>query len=327
MLNATAAPRPLRPPVTAFGSSMALAGLGLAWRVAGVQFGAPSIIWAAIIALAGALFALLCLLYAFKAIRHWPSVTAEFTDAASAPYFGTIVISLSLLAYGAIPYSTSLATALWSVATAAGLILLLTLLRLWILRDYKITSISTAWLVPVIGNATTVFAGWQLGYHQLAIVNFAIAVIYYITFLPLIFHRLVFEEKTPARSAPSVAVLISSPAVLAIAIFQIAGHGNMLFDILVTAALFNTVLVASLWKMTAGMPIGAGLWAYAFSANELAGAVLRYHASTPGVVTEALAAFVLALATIVTVTVATLTLGIIPRAPIVAVPPLAVKSS
>jgi tellurite resistance protein len=326
MINATAA-RALRPPVNVFGSSMALAGLGLAWRVAGPQLGAPPIIGAAIVALAGALFALLCLLYVLKAVRHWTSVCAEFTDAASAPYFGTIIISLSLLAYGALPCSTSLATVLWGIATAAGLILLLTLVRLWILRDYKLTSISPAWLVPVIGNATTVFAGWQLGYHEVAIVSFAIAVIYYLTLLPLIFHRLVFEEKTPARSAPSLAVLISSPAVLAIAVFQIAGHGNMLFDILVTTALFNAVLVASLWKITAGMPIGAGLWAYAFSTNELAGAVLRYHASVPGFVTGVLAAFVLTLATIVTVTVAILTISIISRVSIAAASALAMKSS
>lgn len=58
------------------------------------------------------------------------------------------------------------------------------------------------------------------------------------------------------------------------------------------------------------MTIGVGLWAYAFSLNELSGAVLRYHSGVAGYPTSVIAGFILALATTVTIIVAACTITI-----------------
>jgi tellurite resistance protein len=283
---------------------MGLAGLGSAWRVAVSTLGAPPIIGEGAICFASAVFAILCVAYVLKAIRNWPAVEAEYRNATTAAYFGTPIIAAQLLASGVMPYSVSMAKALWAVATVCGWLLLVALCSHCISSGVPLAKVTPAWLIPIISNAAAANTGITLGFREVSIASFGIAVCFYVILLPLLFYRLIFTEPLPAQAAPSLSVLVASPAVLSIAVYQISDGAGVFFDALVADALFSFVLVVSLWRMVREMSASATMWAYAFSAAELAGAVLRYQRSVPSDSLSAIAIFVLGLATLVTAIVA-----------------------
>jgi tellurite resistance protein len=292
------APRPTAyPAVGVFASVMGIAALGLAWRAAVPVIDAPAPIGEGLLALAAVLFVVLAAIYAIKSVRATALVRAEYADAATSSNFGTIVIAVSLLAASAVPYSTALATALWIIAVVSGAGLLIALLGTWIAEPVPTAKITPGWFIPVVGNATTAYAGTALGHDQVAWASFAIAVIFWLTLQPLVFYRLIFAERLPPRAAPTLGVLVSSPAVMASAWFELTGGGGPVFAVLLFGALFFALLVVRLWRLTTGMGFSITAWGYTFPAAALAGALVRYHASVPGPVGALLAQLGLALAT------------------------------
>ena len=306
--------RPAYPPVAVFASVMGVAGLGLAWRIAATAFGWPAVIGEAMLAAGALLFVGLSLVYASKAVRAPSLVVAEYRDAATSSYFGTIVISISLLAVAAIPYSRGLATVLWLIGVIAGAALLVALLGSWIVDRVPTAKVTPAWFIPVVGNAATAYAGVGLGYPQVAWASFAFAVLCWLTLQPLIFYRLLFAEPLPPRAAPSLAVLVSSPAVLGSAWFLLTGGtGGPVFSILTFKAVFMALLVGRLWKMARGMVFSVAAWGYTFPAAALASVLLRYYLSAPSAASAVLADVALAIATLVVAVVSVLSLRAIVR--------------
>ena len=301
---ALAGSRPAHPPTAAFAAVMGMASVGLAWRFAALSLGAPALIGETILGLATLVFVVLAGLFLRKVLLASDLVRKEYADAASSSYFGTIVIAVSLLAYAAIPYSRTLGTVLWAIAAISGAGLMLALLANWIVDDVKIAQITPLWFIPVVGNATTAYAASALGYHEIGIASFAFAVLCWLTIQPLVFYRLNFAEPLPARAAPSLALLVSSPAVLATAWYDLTGGGGIVFSILVFKALFLAALVVRLRKMARGIGFSVSAWAYTFPAGALAGALLRYHVAVPGTATAILAVLGLALATAIVAYVA-----------------------
>ena len=292
------------PPTAVFASVMGFASVGLAWRFAADSLAVPAIIGEAILVNASLLFVVLAVLYSRKLIYASHLVRSEYHDASSSSYFGTIVIAISLLAYAAIPYSRVLGTVLWAISAISGAVLLLALLGNWIVDEVKTVQITPLWFTPIVGNATTAYAASALGYREIGIASFAFASLCWLTIQPLVFYRLHFAEPLPARAAPSLAILVSSPAVLATAWYQLTGGGGIVFDILVFKALFLAALVVRLRKMARGMGFAVSAWSYSFPAGALAGALLRYHVSVPGALTFVLAVLGLALATAIVIFVA-----------------------
>ncbi len=312
-----AAPRAaVYPPVGVFASVMGIAGLGLAWRDAASVINAPAAIGEALLALAALLFIILAGIYATKSIRATALVRAEYADAASSSYFGTIIIAVSLLAAAAVPYSTELATVLWIIAVVTGAGLLLALLGTWIAEPVPTAKITPAWFIPMVGNATTAYAGTALGHYDAAWASFGIAMIFWLALQPLVFYRLIFAEPLPPRAAPTLGVLVSSPAVMASAFFELNRGGGPVFAILLFSAVCLTLLVVRLWRLTRGMGFSVTAWGYTFPAAALAGALVRYHASVPGPMSAVLAQFGLAAATAIVAIVAARSLPTLPFIPI-----------
>lgn len=306
------APRAAYPPVGVFASVMGIAALGLAWRAADPVLHTPAAVGEGLLVLAALVFVILAFVYVTKSVRAPSLVRAEYADAANSSHFGTPIIAISLLAAAAVPYSIALATALWVVAVVSGAGLLLALVGSWISGPVPTAKITPAWFIPVVGNATTAYAGTALGHDHVAWASFAIAVIFWLALQPLVFYRLIFAEPLPPRAAPSLGVLVSSPAVMASAFFELTGGGGPAFAILLFAAVFFALLVVRLWPMTKGMGFSITAWGYTFPSAALAGSLVRYHASVPGPVSAILAQIGLAVATAIAAFVAARSLGTLP---------------
>jgi tellurite resistance protein len=288
-------------PLGSFASVMGIAGLGLAWRAAAAH-GLPAGIGESFIAVSAVLFVVLLAVWAARVITNPQEVQAELHGTIPASYLATITISCSLLAAGALPYSRAAATVLWAIGAFGGAALLIYLVGRWIEGGIKETELTPALFLPIVGNATSVYAGAPLGYGEIGWASFAFALLCWLTIGPLTMYRLmVTEPRLPRKMAPQLAVMVSSPAVMASAWYLLTGAADAAFKILAFKALFFALLTARLWKMAWGEPFNVAMWGYTFPAAALAGTFEHAASPTSSPLYAALAATTLSVATIIVV--------------------------
>jgi tellurite resistance protein len=256
---------------------MGICGLGLCWRVAAQVLGAPHAIGEGLIALAAALFVVLGTMYLLKLFDAPDAVATEFRNPATSSQFGSLTIALLLLAADIRPYAPQSALAIWSVGAAGQCLLLLTLLGRWISEPTEVGDSTPSWLIPIVGNVTAAFAGVPLGFSEISWFLFAVGLEFWLTFLPLLLNRLIFHQQLlPGQLAPTLALLVASPAVLCLAWPQLTGRVDETYRIILFAALFFVLLVLRLWRLAVHSPISVAWWTYTFPSAALATAVVRY---------------------------------------------------
>ena len=139
---------------------------------------------------------------------------------------------------------------------------------------------------------------------------FAVGLGFWLTFLPLVINRLIFHhEPLPGQLAPTLALLVASPAVLCLAWLQLTGRVDETYRIILFAALFFFLLVLRLWRLAAHSPVSVAWWSYTFPSAALATAVVRYRQQMLGPGPAALAWGVLGMASVVVAIVAVASLG------------------
>jgi tellurite resistance protein len=294
-------------PVAAFSSVMGICGLGLCWRVAAQVLSAPHAIGEGLIALSAVLFVVLGAMYILKLFNAPDAVVAEFRNSATCSQFGCLTIALLLLAVGILPYAPQSALAIWSVSAAGQCLLLLVLLGRWISEPTEVGNSMPSWLLPITGNATAAIAGVPLGFPEISWFLFAVGLGFWLTFLPLLLNRLIFHhEPLPGRLAPTLAVLVASPAVICLGWLQLTGRVDETYRIILFITLFFALLVLYLWRLAARSPVSVIWWAYTFPSAVLATAVVRYRQQVPGPAVLAWGALGMASVVVATVAVASL---------------------
>lgn len=270
-------------PVGSFAAVMGISGTGLVWRAGSPIVGAPGFIGEAILAIALLIFVVLSVLYAAKALIAPNLVAAEASVPSSASQFACISISLMTLATGILPYSHAYAEAVWAAGATLQLLLCLWLLGRWVEHPADLLQVTPAWLIPIVGNVVAVVCGSQLGHLEISWFLFSTGVVCWIVFLPILFHRMIFHHEPIADSAaPSLAILVSPPAVGALAWLQLGGMIDGVFRFLLFTALFFAIFVLRLFKALSGARMSAAWWAYTFPAAALAlGFVLYSRALEP----------------------------------------------
>jgi tellurite resistance protein len=264
---------------------MGICGLGLSWRAAGQVLAAPRAIGEWLIAVGVMLFIVLSALYGIKTVRGPGIVAAEFRDPSSASNFGCITIAVVIVAAAILPHAPSVALFLWALGASGQCVLFLILFGRWIAEPTEITRATPAWLLPIVGNVTATFAGVPLGFHETSWFLLAVGLVSWITFLPLLLHRLIFcEDKLPQRLAPSLAIFVASPAVGCLSWLQLTGRVDAVYRFNLFTALFFTLLVLRLWQLAVrALPVSVVWWAYTFPSAALASALIRYCEHVPGV--------------------------------------------
>jgi len=296
--------------VAAFSSVMGICGHGLCWRVAAQVLSAPHAVGEGLIALAAALFVVLGAMYLMKLFNAPDAVAAEFRNPATSSQFGSLTIALLLLAAGILPYGPQSALAIWSVGAAGQCLLLLALLGRWVSEPTELGNLTPSWLIPIVGNSTAAFAGVPLGFPEISWFLFAVGLALWLTFLPMLLNRLIFHhEPLPGRLAPTLALLVASPAVLCLAWLQLTGRVDETYRIILFAALFFVLLVLRLWRLAAHSPVSVAWWTYTFPSPALATAVVGYRQQVLGPGPAVLAWGAVGMASVIVAIVAVASLG------------------
>ena len=290
-------------PVGLFGSVMGLTGLSVAWRLASARFGVPEGIALAVASLAVTVFVLLLIGYSIKLVTAFPAVRAEFRHPIAGNLFGTILISLLLLPIVLAPYERLFAQILWVVGAAGMLLFAWLIVSRWMSDRQQIVHATPAWIIPVVGLLDVPLALPTLGLpplHGLMVLTLAVGLFFAVPLFTLIFSRLVFEPPMPDALKPSLLILVAPFAVGYSTYTVTAGQTDLFAEALYMLTLFVlAVLLGQLRTLPLCCPFRVSWWAVSFPLAASSIAALRFAAAQPGLLTDAIALALLALATLV----------------------------
>ena len=286
-------------PVGLFGSVMGLTGLSVAWRLAQVRYGAPGWVATAIAALAVLAFVALLIGYGIKVVMARDAVRTEFRHPIAGNLFGTVPISLLLLAIVVAPYGRLLAQALWIFGAAGMVTFAWFIVSRWMSDRQQVAHATPAWIIPVVGMLDVPLAPPSLGLpptHGLMVFALAVGLFFAMPLFTLVFSRLLFEPPLPDALKPSLLILVAPFAVGYSAYTATVGQTDLFAETLFMLMLFVlAVLVGQLRHLPSCCPFRVSWWAVSFPLAASSIAALRFAAARPGFVTDAVALVLLAL--------------------------------
>jgi len=269
-------------PVSLFASVMGIGGLAVAWRRAADLFSVSVAVGQTLAWVALAAFVVVFVAYAAKLVRAPRAVVEEVSHPMKMAFVPTFSIALLVLPAALLPEQPRLAEAMWWTGMAAQGILTLLVVRAWIGSPKMRTEhIHPGWFIPPVGNIVVPLAGVSFAPSELTWFFFGVGIVYWIALLPLVLGRLIAAEPLPPRLLPTLAVMISPPAVGSIAWVKIGGTwGDPVSTILLSVAVFQAVLLLAQIPELAKAPMGPSNWAYTFPLAALTAALLADAAAT-----------------------------------------------
>ncbi len=268
--------------IAMFGMVMGAGGLGNAWTLAHAVLGVPALIGHALLALATTLFVLLVLVHLAKLLWHADAVREEFAHPVRSSFFPAVSVAAIVLSIGLRVPCEAAAQLLWWFGASLHLLLALTLIRRWIIKPQDESVLTPAWFIPVVGNILVPVGGAPLGHVEISWFFFSVGLVLWLSFFPIVLHRVLFAPELSARSLPTLFILLAPPSI-GLSAYLAFTHGvaGPLADILYCFALFIAMLLASLWRHVSHGPFFMSWWAMTFPAAGWAGATLAFCHARP----------------------------------------------
>jgi tellurite resistance protein len=235
---------------------------------------------------------------ALRTLFSFQDIKKEWDDLSTISLFATITISGGLAAAVLFPYSRTMAELIWLPSVAIQFYIFITLLSRLVSAQTDVNSVSLVWLFPITGNAMMVLAGVPLGYTEISWFLLGVTSISWLGLLPFFLQKLLFAvQKIPTAAAPSYMILVSTPAIIAVAFYTIVGGTNSAITLVTYASLFFAILAIRLRKWLFSAPFSRAWWAFTFPVAALSSALLRHHEYTKTPTSFALSYLMLAIAT------------------------------
>lgn len=287
-------------PVSLFGSVMSMAGLALAWRLAGATYGTSPAVANAIGFVALGLFAVLALSYLGKWWRHPELVRQEFAHPVTGSFFGTVGISVLLLSSVIGAYSPSARLVVWSMGAVLTLALSAVMISRLLNGNAAPASVVPAWLIAGVGSLDIVVTGGALTApwaHEVNLLAAAIGGVSALVFFVLIFSRLVHQPPLAGPMRPSKMILVAPFAVGFIAYVNLVQKVDMFAALLFYFALFLFAIIGYRLAVRPA-PFSPAWWAIGFPMAALANAALTYANAVGGAGLAWLAVLLLCMLTV-----------------------------
>lgn len=270
-------------PVGLFGSTVAFAGLALAWRQAVGLFGVSPQAWQLAGGIGWLLFIVLSMTYGIKIIRFPGRVAAEFANPVVSNFFGTFFISAVLLSSVAAPVSPSLAVGVWVTAMLTGSAFFVVLMYRLLNQQLVLLHALPPALIPGLTALNTVTTGVGLPFAwvpEIRLVLFATGLSYVLAVFILILVRLLQQEAVPQFLLPSLLLLSAPFTVGFLAYVSQTQRVDMFASCFFFFGLFLFVILC-VRVFRRGLPFMVTWWGACFSLAALANAALRYATLLP----------------------------------------------
>ena len=253
-------------PFTFFTTVMGMSGLTLALHAGERALGLTDVTSSVALAATVALFVVVALTYAAKALRYPAAVAAEWNHPVKLAFFPAVSISLLLMATAMLGRFPGVAQGMWLVGMLLQGVLTVLVVTGWIsTRSFVHGHLSPAWFIPAVGNVIVPIAGAQMGYVEISWYFMSIGLIFWVVLLTLVMNRLIFHDPLPGRLQPTLVILIAPPAVGFLAGLRLNGGVIDPFaHILLNAAYFFALLVAVQLPRILRLPFAMSFWALSF---------------------------------------------------------------
>lgn len=299
-------------PVGLFGSTVALAGLGVAWKQSTALFGAPPVISAIITIVTWIAFISLIIGYATKMIRHPEKVKAELNNPIAANFLGTFFISAVLIASLTVPASLALARTVWIIGAIGGLVFMFILTSRLYRGQLKITDAVPPTLIPGLTVLNTATAGaamkWGWFTQEFDLILFSLGIVYVFVFFVLISYRLIHREPVITFLVPTLLLMCAPFEVGFITYMTQVTQVDMFASVIFYFGLFIFV-VLFFFVFKKGLPFMVSWWGACFSAGALANAAIRYANVSHDSVVQGIAIFMLIVLSVMVLITFTLTVS------------------
>lgn len=291
-----AASKPLsRLPVSVFASVVSLAGLTVDWRLSNRLFGTGTGIPDGIGLSAWGVFVLLSIAYSVKALRYPQQVRDEFEHPVFGSFFGTIPISILLLAGSVVHYSLQMAALIWLVGAALMIAISFAAMYRLISIQQNHLHATPVWLIPAAGTFNIAVTGGPMTFgaaEELKLLGFSIGMVLALIFLTLIFARLVFEDRLEQALKPSL-LMLTLPFSLAFQGYHTLTHRIDLFGMVLYHFALFLFAVITLRVIYFRLPFTLSWWGMGFPTAALCKMTFEYALYKPTTLTRSIAVFML----------------------------------
>lgn len=258
---------------------MGISGLSLAWRQASHQFSLSPLVDHALGAIAVAIFVLLCIAYAAKAIMYPQAVRGEFRHPIAGNFFGTVTIAILLISSVVAPFSARASEVIWSIGAVSTIALAFTIVSRLLRGKVDAGHAVPAWLIPGVGTLDITVAGGTMPMawaHEVNLFALAVGTMVAMVFFTMIMSRLIHHhEKLANAMVPSQMILLAPFEVGFLAYTSFFQRVDTFAAMLFYFGLFIFFsLVFKVFKRS--IPFAAGWWALSFPLAALSNAALRY---------------------------------------------------
>ncbi len=212
-------------PAAYFGIVLGLSGLGGAWRAAALAWHLPTVVGEAVYVLAGAVWAVLVVLYALKAVLTPDKLAVEAAHAVQCCFIGLAGVATMLVASGLIPYSAGSATVLF------GLGFLFTLgFAVWRTgglwqggRDHGTTT--AVLYLPTVAGSFVSATGRRPWATRIGVsFAFGAGLFSWLAMESVLLHRLLTGPEKPVALRPTLGIQLAPAPVGAVAYLSVAGR-------------------------------------------------------------------------------------------------------
>jgi len=266
-------------PVGLFGSTVALAGLGIAWKQSTALFGAPPIISLAITVVTCIAFMLLVIGYLTKMVKYPDKVRTELNNPVAANFLGTFFISAVLIASLIVPFFLTLARSVWIIGAIGGLVFMFVLTSRLYRGHLKITDAVPPTLIPGLTVLNTATAGavmkWGWFTHEFDLILFSLGIVYVFVFFVLISYRLIHREPVVTFLVPTLLLMCAPFEVGFMTYMSQVPQVDMFGSVIFYFGLFIFVVLFFI-VFKKGLPFMVSWWGSCFSAGALANAAIKY---------------------------------------------------
>ncbi len=265
-------------PLTVFAIPTGLAGLADAWRLAGELDHLPASIGDALYVGAAAVYLLLLVAFAMKAVLKPHALLADLTDPGLGPFSSLLPISGMLLALGLQPYASLLAQVLFLMFFIATVLLGGWMTGQWIVARLDAETFHPGYHLPTVAGCLVGAGGaGQFGWIGLGWMSFGIGIISWLVLESTILSRLFFRPSLPPGLVPTLAIEVAPPAVAGNAYFALTGgRSDVVAYVLAGYAVLMVLVQVRLAPLYWKTPFALSFWAFAFSYAVVAANAMRW---------------------------------------------------
>jgi tellurite resistance protein len=264
-------------PASYFGMVLGLAGLGNAWRAAEQTWHIGNGVSEWILAVAAAVWAILVLLFAAKAVFALDKLVAEINHPVQCCFVGLIGVATMLVAGAVEPYSYAAGLMLFGAGFAfTSIFAVWRTGGLWHGERDHATTTAVLYLPTVAGSFVTAIVVSSLGFQDWGQLAFGAGVFSWLAIESILLHRLITGPMTPPSLRPTLGVQLAPAPVGAVAYISVSGGTPDIFvHALIGYGILQLVVLLRLsqWLREAGAVMG--FWAFSFGATSLATAPVR----------------------------------------------------